>query len=97
MSNETELANSIDIGRQAESIVNHPLLIAVIKSLREVAIEKFENLGFKDTEQMQECNQRLNLVEEFESNFYTLITNGNIAFKTLEDIQTFQQEIKNER
>lgn len=97
MNNETELARTMDAGKQAESIINHPLLIAVIKSLREVAIEKFENLGFKDTEQMQECNQRLNLVEEFESNFYTLISNGNVAFKTLEEIQTFQQEIKNER
>ena len=97
MSNETELAETIDTAKQAESIINHPLLIAVIKSLREVAIEKFENLGFKDTEQMQECNQRLNLVEEFESNFYTLISNGEIAFKTLEDIQTFQQELNNER
>ena len=97
MSNETELAKSIDAGRQAESIVNHPLFIASLGTLRELTIERFEGLGFKDTLGMQECNVRLNLIEEFESNLHTVIQSGNTAFSELESIQTFQQEIKNER
>ncbi len=97
MRNETELAATIDTAKQAESIVNHPLFIASIKTLRELTIDKFENLGFEDTKQMQECNQRLNLIEELEVNLSTIIQSGNAAFKALEDIQTFNQEIKNER
>ncbi len=97
MSNETELAKSIDLAKQAESIVNHPLFIASLGTLRQLTIEKFEGLGFKDTEQMQECNVRLNLIEEFENNLLTVIQNGSVALSELESIQTFQQDIKNER
>ena len=97
MNNETELAIKIDMAKQAESILNHPLFISTIKTLREVAIEKFEGLGFSQTLEMQECNQRLNLIEELESNFETVIQNGDAAYRTLEDIQTHQQAIDNER
>lgn len=97
MRNETELAISIDNAKQAESILNHPLFIASIKILRELTIDKFENLGFEDTLQMQECNVRLNLIEEFEINLSTIIRNGDSAFTSLEAIQTFNQEMKNER
>lgn len=94
MRNETELAATIDTARQAESIVNHSLFIASIKMLRELTIDKFENLGFEDTKQMQECNIRLNLIDEFEINLSTIISSGNAALKSLEDIQTFNQEMK---
>lgn len=97
MSNETELAATIDNAKQAESIVNHPLFIASIETLRELTIDKFENLGFDDTVQMQECNIRLNLIEELESHLSTIIQSGSAAFRALEDIQTFKQEMKNER
>jgi len=97
MRNETELAGDIDNAKQAEAILNHPMFIAATSLLKEVTIEKFENLGFADTLQMQECNIRLNLIEELEINLEVIITNGDLAFKTLEDIQTFNQEIKNER
>jgi hypothetical protein len=96
MTNETELAKSIDAARQAETIVNHPLFIASLATLREVTVERFENLGFSEVQQMQECNLRLNLIEEFEINLITIIQNGEIAFRTLEEIQTFKQEIKDE-
>ena len=97
MTNETELARSIDNAKQAETIVNHPLFIASLATLRAVAVETFESLGFNDTQKMQECNVRLNLIEEFESNLITVIQNGNVAFTELEAIQTFQQELNNER
>jgi len=97
MRNETELAADITNAKQAEAIVNHPLFIASIKSLRAVTIDKFENLGFEDTTQMRECNIRLNLIEELEINLSTIISSGNAAFKTLEEIQTFNQEMQNER
>lgn len=97
MREKSELAVSIENAKQAESIINHPLFIAAIRTLREVAINKFENLGFGDTLQMQECNQRLGLIEELECNFSIIINSGNAAFKTLEDIQTHEQAIKNER
>lgn len=94
---ETDYANDIEQAKQAESIVNHPLFIAAVGVLKEVTVEKFESLGFADVQQMQECNIRLNLIQEFEQNLSTVIQNGNAAFNALEDIQTFQQEIKNER
>ncbi len=97
MRNETELAATIDNARQAESILSHPLFIASIKTLRELTIDKFENLGFDDTKQMQECSIRLNLLEEFEINLSTVIRSGGAAFKSLEEIQTFKQEMKDER
>ena len=93
MRNETELTIDIDNAKQAEAIVNHPLFIASIKTLRALTIDKFEGLGFKDTLQMQECNIRLNLIEEFEINLSTIIQNGSAAFKALEEIQTFKQEM----
>ena len=97
MNNETELAKSIDNAKQAETIVNHPLFIASLATLRAVAVETFESLGFNDIQKMQECNLRLNLIEEFENNLLTVIQNGNVAFTELEAIQTFQQELNNER
>ena len=96
---ESELIVDINNAQQADALLRHPLLIASMKSLRELTVEKFESLGFKDTEQMQECNVRLNLIEEFESNIAVVILSGNAAFNALEDIQTFkqQQEANNER
>lgn len=97
MRSETELASDINSAKQAETILNHPLFIASIETLRELTIEKFEGLGFNDTLEMQECNVRLNIIEEFESNLQTVIQNGGIAFNELEAIQTFQKEINNDR
>lgn len=97
MRNESDLAGDIANAKQAEAIVNHPLFIASIKSLREMTVDKFESLGFDNILQMQECNVRLNLIEELEINLSTVILNGDAALKTLEDIQTFNQELENER
>lgn len=94
MRTETELSATIDSAKQAEAIVNHPMFIASMKTLRSLTIDKFENLGFEDTKQMQECNIRLNLIDEFEINLSTIINSGNAALKSLEDIQTFNQEMK---
>jgi hypothetical protein len=93
MINESDLAQEIETGKQAEAIVNHPLFIASLKSLRALTVDKFESLGFDQTLEMQECNVRLNLIEEFESNLLTMINNGSIAFNTLEEIQTHQKAI----
>lgn len=97
MREKSELAVTIENAKQAESIINHPLFIASMKTLKHLTIDKFENLGFDDTLQMQECNMRLNIIEEFESHFSTIIQSGNAAYQALEDIQTHEQAIKNER
>lgn len=97
MRNETELSIDIDTAKQAASIVKHPLFIASICTLRDLTIEKFESLGFDKTIEMQECNLRLNLIAEFENNLVTMIQHGHAAFKALEDIQTFNKEMNNER
>lgn len=97
MRTQSELAATIDNAKQAESIIGHPLFIASMETLRQLTVDKFENLGFDDTLQMQECNIRLNIIEEFESHFSTIIYSGNAAFKALEDIQSFNQDMKNER
>ena len=94
MRDKTELVADIDNAKQAEAIVNHPLFIASIKMLRALTIDKFENLGNDDVVQMKECNMRLNLIEELEVNLSTVIRSGDAAFRTLEDIQTFEQEMK---
>lgn len=94
MRDKSELATSIDHANQAKSIISHPLFIASMATLKHLTIEKFENLGFDDTKQMQECNMRLGLIEEFESHLLTIIQSGNAAFKALEDIQTHEQEMK---
>jgi len=98
MNNESALVSKINSAQQAELIVKHPLFIAALSTLRELTVEKFENLGFSQTQEMQECNVRLNLIEEFENNLITIIENGNTAYRDLEEIQTFkqQQEIDNE-
>ena len=97
MRTESELSNSIAEGKQAEAILNHPLFIAATGLLKRLTVDKFENLNFKDTLQMQECNIRLNLIEELEINLSTIIQSGNSAFTSLEQIQTFNQEMNNER
>ena len=91
---QAELMTAIEHAKQAASIVNHPIFIASIKMLRGLTIERFEHLGFEDTLKMQECNVRLNLIEEFEINLSTIIQSGDSAFKSLEEIQTFNQEMK---
>lgn len=97
MREESELVGDIERAKQAQAILNHPIHIAAIELLRQLTIDKFENLGFSDTLGMQECNLRLNLIEELEINLATVIQSGNSAFKALEDIQAFNQEMKNER
>lgn len=97
MINKTELKNDIDSAKQAEAILSHPMFIASTKLLRQLTVEKFEGLGFTDISQMQECNVRLNLIEELESNLAVIIRSGEASFRALEEIQTFEQEIKNER
>lgn len=94
---ETDLAITIDNAKQAESIVNHPLFIAAVSVLKDLTVERFESLDFTDVQAMQECNIRLNLIQEFEQHLSIIIQNGDVAFRTLEQIQTFQQEINNGR
>ena len=94
MREKNELAVDIENAKQAEAILNHPLFIATVNTLKELTVDKFENLGYDDTKQMQECNMRLGLIEEFESHFSTVIRSGNIALRNLEDIQTHEQEMK---
>lgn len=88
---ESELSKTIYDARQADAIVNHPLFIAAITTLKKLTIDTFENLGFDDTKEMQECNVRLNLIEEFEIHLKTIINDGVPAFKALEEIQSFNQ------
>ena len=97
MRNESELTSSITQGQQAEAILHHPIFIAATGLLKELTVSKFENLNFKDTLQMQECNIRLNLIEELETNLSIIIQSGQAAFTSLEQIQTFNQEMDNER
>ena len=86
MRKEHELKTDIDAAKEANAIVNHPLFIASIKTLHDATIETFKSLSNNAVEEMQRCNIRLELIDEFKDNFYLLITNGNAAFKTLEDI-----------
>lgn len=91
MREESELSADIDRAKQANSIVNHPLFIASIKDLHDATIETFKNLSANSVEEMQKCNIRLELIDEFKDNFYALITTGNAAFETLEDIAEFKK------
>lgn len=97
MRDKRDLAKSVDDGRQAEAILSHPLLIASLQTLREVTVNKFEGLGVNEIIEMQACNQRLNLINELEVNLTIVMQSGEIAFQTLEEIQTHEQAIKNER
>ena len=94
MRKESELMTDIDIAKQADSIVNHPLFIASLQSLHDATIETFKSLNSNLTEEMQRCNIRLELIDEFKDNFYTLIINGNAAFQSLEDLAEFKKATK---
>ena len=91
MRTETELTTDIGRAKEANSIVNHPLFIAAIEDLHNVTIETFKNLSTNAVEEMQKCNIRLELIDEFRDNFYALIATGNAAFKSLEDIAEFKK------
>ena len=94
MRTQAELMTTIDHAKQAESIVNHPIFIASMETLKELTMNKFEHLGFEETLKMQECNIRLNLIEEFKMNLDTIVLSGDAAFRTLEEIQTHAQVMK---
>ena len=94
MREKTELVRDIEHAKQEEAIVNHPLFIASLKSLEDLTIEKFKSLEFNEEHKMLECNIRLKLIEEFEQNLLTIISNGNAAFNSLEDIQEFEKAVK---
>ncbi len=93
MRKEHELTADIETAKQANSIVNHPLFIASLKSLHNATIETFKNLSTNSVEEMQKCNIRLELIDEFKDNFYALITNGNAAFETLEELAEHKKVI----
>lgn len=98
MTEEKErLINTIGNAEQAEQLLASPLLQASLNMLRDLTVEKFENLGFSQTLEMQECNLRLGLIEEFTSHLTGLIQNKDYAYSKLEEIQTHQQELDNER
>ena len=94
MRTEPELTTDIDRAKQANSIVNHPLFIAAIEDLHNVTIETFKSLSTNSVEEMQKCNIRLELIDEFKDNFYSIITAGNAAFQTLEDLAEFKKATK---
>ncbi|MGB0943130.1 MAG: hypothetical protein ACPGUE_12040 [Marinomonas sp.] len=97
MRSKEELVDTINSAEQAKAMVEHPLFIASMDTLRELTIDKFEGLEFGQVERMQECNVRLNLIEEFKANLTSIIMNGDAAYQALEDIQTHQQAIENGR
>ncbi len=94
MRKEPELIADVETAKQADSIVNHPLFIASLKSLHDATIETFKSLSANSVEEMQKCNIRLELIDEFKDNFYSIITAGNAAFQTLEDIAEFKKATK---
>lgn len=92
MSDQKELISTIDTARKAKSILEDPLHIASLESLRQLTIEKFENLAFTDLDGMREAHVRLNIITEHQANYETMVSYGETAFDNLEAIQTFEQE-----
>ena len=93
MREKNKLVADIENAKQAELIVSHPLYIASLKLLRQLTIESFEKLESNEDLKMLECNIRLKLINEFEDNLLTVISSGNAAFESLEQIQQFEKEI----
>jgi len=91
---ESRHRKTIDTSRQAAAILNHPLHSASMELLKELTQEKFKGLKNSDIAAMQECNLRLKLIDEFEENYSTLISNGNTAFASLEEIAVFKKALK---
>jgi hypothetical protein len=90
---EHELKADIERAQQADSIINHPLFIAALKELRDSTNEIFKSLSFENTVEMQECNVKLNLIDEFEGNLVGLIRNGNAAFESLNTLKQHDKDM----
>lgn len=84
MRKEHELKTDIDAAKEANAIVNHPLFIASMKTLHDDTIEKFKNLSNDSVEEMQECNMKLSVIDEFRDNLLFILTKGNSAGEALE-------------
>jgi hypothetical protein len=54
-------------------------------------------LRYSDIDGLQECNVRMRICEDVTNNLIALINKGNSTSKQLEDEQTHQKEIDNER
>lgn len=91
MREESELKGSVDSANQARAIINHPLYIASINTMKELTEKMFRTLDIDDTKKMQECSLRYRLIDEFENNFNTVLSNGDAAFTALEEIAEFKK------
>ena len=94
MRKESELSATIDTARQAEAIINHPLHIAAIESMKQDVQEKFKALANSELIAMQECNLKLKIIDEFEETYLSLISNGNSALESLETLAEFKKATK---
>jgi hypothetical protein len=88
---EHELKADIEAAQQADSIINHPLFIASLKTLHDSTIEEFKNLQNDSVEKMRECNMKLSVIDEFRDNLLYVLTKGNSAGETLEHLKEFDK------
>ena len=97
MREETEMVNDITRAKLAESFINNPLFIEGMAVLKATTLDKFESLEFDDVAVMQDCNRMLKVIDNFEQMFIAVVERGKSALQALEDIQTHQEALNNDR
>ena len=97
MRNEQDLSVDISKARLAQDFINNPLFIEGLTVLKASTLDKFESLNSNQVKEMVDCNKMLKVIDEFETRFYQIISTGNAALASLDDIKQHEKEMNNER
>jgi hypothetical protein len=82
---DSELAERVKNGHEANSIINNPMFKGAMLSAKGALINRFVDSEFKETEKREEVWLRLKAMEDFFQELTDIIQTGKLAQTDLEN------------
>lgn len=91
MPDETELRRDINRAKQAEALINDPLLNEAFDKLRELYVEELLGSAAADATRREKLYLAARIVPAVRKNLETILMNGSIAAKQLANLEEDQK------
>ncbi len=78
-----EALSDIRRGSEAEAMLNNPLYIETVTAMRAAMFSAFEDTKLEDEELRHELWQRMQLMNQFQGRFESIVKHGNKGKQTL--------------
>lgn len=86
MTQESDLHKQIKRGKDAEKVLNNPLIAEALEGMRESMHSGWARSGFNDKNGRNECYIMLRAIDSFDAQLKCWVTNGKAAETTLEKL-----------